>query len=118
MPLAFPERVKRQLKESGQTLSRDILPLEELREEMLRPFGLTFRGPILVSLHPYGEDYVVLHNLNGHAVEVWLKAHGESATEPVLVLPTTANAACAKAGEGLQIKMDPHTLICLKITRP
>jgi hypothetical protein len=109
--------MKRRLKESGQALSRDILPLEDLREEMLRPFGLAFRGPMLVSLQPYGEDYVVLHSFNGHPVEVWREAHGATAAEPDPVLPAMANTECAKAGEGFRVRVDPHTLTCFRITR-
>ena len=116
MQLSLPEMIKRRFRQTGQRPQRNVLPLEELRAEMLRPFGITFRGPILVSVHPYGEDYLVLHNFNGHSVNVWLEAHGKSEIEPVLTLPTTSKSNHTKTDNGFQIDIDPHTLACFKLS--
>ncbi len=115
MQLSVPEMMKRRLQQTGQRPQRNVLPLEELRAKMLEPFGITFRGPILVSVHRFGEDYVVLHNFNGHAVTVWLEPHNKAGIEQVVTLPTTAKANHTRTDSGFQIEMDPHTLTCFKL---
>ncbi len=115
MQHSFPEMMRRRLAQSGQTPQMNVLPLEELRAEMLRPFGIMFRGPILVSVHPYGDNYVALHNFNSHKVTVWLEPNDKAGIEQVITLPTTANAHHTKTDSGIQIEMDPHTLTCFKI---
>ena len=49
-----------------------VLPLAELRAALLAPFGVTMRGPTRVSVHPFGDAYLVLHNFNPFPVTVWL----------------------------------------------
>ena len=115
MPPAIHELTKQRLRETGETLAGTDLPLEELRTELLRPFGIAFRGPILVSVQPFGEDYVVLHNFNRHPVTVWLEAYNSAAIEAVVTLPTTARTKHTKTDDGFQIDMDPHTLVCFRL---
>lgn len=115
MPHSVSDLLKRTLAETGQTVKRDFLPLEELRAEVLKPFGFSFRGPILVSVHPFGEDHVVLHNLNANPVTVWLEPENHSGIEPILTLPSTASTRSRSTDSGFRIDMDPHTLTCFRL---
>jgi len=115
MPHSVSNILKRTLAVTGETVKRNLLPLEELRAEVLKPFGIAFRGPILVSVHPFGEDYVVLHNFNANPVTVWLEPSNHSEIEPVVTLPTTANTHHKRTDSGFEIEMDPHTLTCFRL---
>jgi hypothetical protein len=79
--------------------------IDALRDYALRPFGLTLRGPIRVALQPFGERYVVLHNLNDHAVTMTI---GQSVAEE-LVLPSAAETTI----DGDRVTIAPHSLVCL-----
>lgn len=115
MPPSWPELLMRRLQESGQRLNLKHLPLDELRSEILKPFGISLRGPIRVSVHPLGEDYLVLHNFNEHLVKMWLKSETSPDIQPVVTLPTTSKTVVNRVDEGFENEIDPHTLTCFKL---
>jgi len=115
MQLSFPDFMKQRMQEAGLTRNRKVPPLDELQAEMLKPFGITYHGPMHVSVHPYGKDYVVLHNFNGYPVNVWLEPHDKSEIEPVVTLPSTSRVSHIQSGSGFLIEMDQHTLVCYKL---
>ncbi len=114
MQLSFPDFMKQRMQEAGIERNINLLPLDELQSEMLKPFGIKYRGPMLVSVHPYGRNYVVLHNFNGHPVSVWLEPQDSPEIEPVVTLLSTSGANHVKSGSGFRIEIDPHTLVCYK----
>jgi len=112
---SLPETLKQRLQESGHSPNLKRLPLDELRSEILKPFGISIRGPIRVSVHPLGEDQLVLHNFNEHPVTVWLKSEARPDIKPVVTLPTTSKTVVDKADDGFQIQIDPHTVTCFEL---
>jgi hypothetical protein len=89
--------------------------LESLREQLLKPFGLSLRGPLRVSLHPLGREYVALHNFNEHPVTMWLKSEVGSSLEPVVTLPGTARTKVWQDKNGFSVEIEAHSLTCLRI---
>ena len=90
------------------------LPLDDLRAALLGSFGCSLRGPTRVSMHLFGDLYLVLHNFNGFAVTVELETPGAAGLEPVLTLPATARYNLEPAGAAMRLEVDAHTLICLR----
>ena len=89
--------------------------LESLREQLLRPFGLSLRGPLRVSLHPLGREYVALHNFNDHPVTMGLRSEVGSSLEPVVTLPGTARTNVRRTKDGFTVEIEAHSLTCLRL---
>lgn len=73
---------------------RDILRLgrEELnhmRNPLLKPFGITFDAPAMVSLYLMGDDLIIIENFKDEAVNVTLETEFSMNPEIQLVLPET-----------------------------
>ena len=100
--------------DGGPASRSGFLPLADLRAALLAPFGCSLRAPVRVSVHPFGDHYLVLHNFNGSAVTVELEAHGAAGLELVLTLPATARYSLEPTGAGVRLELDAHTLICLR----
>ena len=111
-PRPFRTRIQRK----GSTTIFGSIFLESLREQLLKPFGLSLRGPLLVSLHPLGKEFIALHNFNDHAVTMWLKSDVGSSLEPVVTLPGTARTRVWQDKGGFSVEIEAHTLTCLRIT--
>jgi hypothetical protein len=91
--------------------------LEALRERFLKPFGLSLRGSLRVSLQPLGREFVVLHNFNDYPVSMWLKSEGESNIEAVVSLPSIARIKVLRSEGGARVELDGHALTCLHLGR-
>jgi hypothetical protein len=90
--------------------------LESLREQLLKPFGFSLRGPLRVSLYPLGKEFVALHNFNDHPVTMWLKSEVGSTFEPVVTLPGTARTKVRPTEGSFAIELEAHSLTCLRLS--
>ena len=90
--------------------------LEALREQLLKPFGLSLRGPLRVSLHPLGKEFVALHNFNDHPVTMWLKSEVGASFEPVVTLPGTARTKVRPNRDSFALELEAHSLTCFRVS--
>ena len=77
---------------------RDILRLSraevnEMRNKMLKPLGLSFDAPTMVSLYLMGEDLIIIENFKDEAVSVTLETEFSMNPEVKLILPSTENVS-------------------------
>ncbi len=98
----------------GQFTKPTISFIESLRDQFLEPFDLTLRGPMRVSLHPLGKEFVALHNFNDHAVTMGLGSKGSARLEPVVTLPGTARTTVRRDTNGFTVDIEAHSLTCLR----
>jgi len=73
---------------------RDILRLSreevnDIRNKMLKPLGLSFDAPTMVSLYLMGEDLIIIENFKDEAVSVTLETEFSMSPEVKLTLPST-----------------------------
>jgi hypothetical protein len=80
-------------------LSRE--ELNELRNKMLVPFGISFDAPVMVALYLMGDDLVVIENFRDEPVSVTLETDFSIDPEIKLVLPKT---------ETVSAEFNEHTL--------
>lgn len=77
---------------------RDILRLSraevnEMRNKMLKPLGLSFDAPTMVSLYLMGEDLIIIENFKDEAVSVTLETEFSMNPEVKLILPSSENVS-------------------------
>jgi hypothetical protein len=114
-PQLGPGPRRPRIQRKGSTTIFGPVLLEFLREQLLKPFGLSLRGPLRVSLQPLGKEFVALHNFNDHTVTLWLKSEVGSSFEPVVTLPGTARTKVWQDKNGFSVEIEAHTLTCLRI---
>jgi hypothetical protein len=68
-------------------LRMDPQELNSIRNQMLKPFGLKFDAPSMVSLYLMGDDILVIENFRDEAVTVELETEFEMTPEIQLILP-------------------------------
>ncbi len=90
--------------------------LLNVRNKMLKPFGITFDAPNKVSLYLIGEDYVVIENFNDEKADVQFFKDGLSKAESLVELPVDSNIDIKLDNSKLNISMSPRSMVALKIT--
>jgi len=63
--------------------------LNEIRNNMLKPFGLKFDAPGMVALYLMGNDLIVIENFRDEAISVTLETGFSIHADVSLILPTT-----------------------------
>ncbi len=110
-----PQLLRAPVPRDGQFTKPSIPFIESLRDQFLEPFELALRGPMRVSLHPLGKEFVALHNFNPYPVTMWLACKNGSRLEPVVRLPGTARINVGRDKEGFTVEIEAHSLTCLRL---
>jgi len=63
--------------------------LNEIRDKMLKPFGVKFDAPSMVSLYLMGDDLIVIENFKDESVSVTLETEFPMSPDVQLILPST-----------------------------
>lgn len=112
-----PESLRGRLTRTVPVTRPDPNFLEPLREQLLKPFGLSLRGPFRVSLAPLGKEFVALHNFNEQPVSMWLRSERGSGFEAAVTLPRTSRTNIQRSQDGFTVEIEAHALTCLRIVR-
>ena len=93
-------------------LGLDRLQLSQVREPLLRPFGLTFDAPNKVGLYLFGNDLFVVENFNDEAVDVRCQFSKPVKGQARLTIPADAGCRLTSAGESVRLEgLSPRTLV-------
>jgi hypothetical protein len=98
---------------------RDILRLgrEELnnmRKSLLKPFGITFDAPAMVSIYLMGDDLVIIENFKDETVKVSLETEFSMNPEVKLTLPSSNVIGREFSSSKLEIsELPPRTLVAI-----
>jgi hypothetical protein len=93
-------------------LGLDRLQLSQVREPLLRPFGLTFDAPNKVGLYLFGDDLFVVENFNDEAVDVRCQFSRPVKAQARLTIPADAGCRLTSAGESVRLEgLSPRTLV-------
>lgn len=86
-----------------------------LRDHLMKPLGLTVRGPASVALNLYDDDMEVLQNFNDFDVEVTLDLFGRNHKVRKLVLTLSEDKEVTVTREGTKytVKLPARTLAVL-----
>ena len=89
--------------------------LDEFRNFLLKPFGISFFAPSKVALNLYDDDMEIIQNFNDFAVEVTLDLAGRSpkARSISLVLSEGNEAKMKRDGAKYTIGIPPRTLLAI-----
>ncbi len=98
-------------------LEMDRASLLELREKLLRPFGISFDAPNKVSLYLVGDELVVIENFNDESVDVQFSTSGLRNAEKLVTLPVDANIETRLDGNDLNISISPRSMVAIRIGR-
>ena len=100
---------------------RDILrlgrdELNEMRKPLLKPFGISFDAPSMVSLYLMGDDLIVIENFKDEAVNVILETEFSMDPDIQLTLPSEAQVGGDLSSNKLEIsELPPRTLVAIGI---
>ena len=88
---------------------------DALRDHLLKPLGLTVRGPASVALNLYDDDMEVLQNFNDFDVEVTLDLFGRNRKFRKLVLTLSEDKEVTVTREGTKytVRLPARTLAVL-----
>ncbi|MGO9107826.1 MAG: serine hydrolase domain-containing protein, partial [Thermoguttaceae bacterium] len=80
--------------------------LRPIRDKLLAPMGMTFDAPNQVELYLFGDNLLVVENINDEAVDVTLDLPHISNVRKALILPKdTGNAALSQSGNSVKIRI-------------
>ncbi|MGQ9610439.1 MAG: hypothetical protein ACUVWN_14160 [bacterium] len=96
-------------------LNIDRQTLLNIRNKMLKPFGITFDAPNKVSLYLIGDDCVVIENFNDVDIDVQFHKSGLSKAESLIELPIDSNINIKLDNCKLSVSMSPRSMVALKI---
>ncbi len=89
--------------------------LNEIRNSMLKPFGVKFDAPSMVALYLMGDDLVIIENFRDEAVSVTLETIFSMDANIKLILPTTEIVDKEFSDNMLLFKeIPPRTLVAIK----
>jgi len=89
--------------------------LNEIRNSMLKPFGVKFDAPSMVALYLMGDDLVIIENFRDEAVFVTLETKFSMDANIKLILPTTEIVDKEFSENMLLFKeIPPRTLVAIK----
>ena len=89
--------------------------LNEVRNKMLKPFGIRFDAPSLVAMYLMGDDLVVIENFRDDPVSVTLEADYVMDANIRLILPETATVNQKFNEHKLHIaEFPPRTLVAIQ----
>ena len=100
---------------------RDVLrlgrdELNEMRKPLLKPFGISFDAPAMVSLYLMGDDLIVIENFKDEAVNVILETEFSMDPDIQLTLPADAQIGGDLNTNKLEIsELPPRTLVAIGI---
>ena len=98
---------------------RDILRLSrsdvnEMRNKMLKPLGINFDAPTMVSMYLIGEDLFIIENFKDEAVSVTLETEFSMNPGIELVLPATETVEKEFNDKKLEfLTLPPRTLVAI-----
>ena len=98
---------------------RDILRLSraevnEMRNKMLKPLGLSFDAPTMVSLYLMGDDLIVIENFKDEPVSVLLETEFSLKPKVELVLPSSETVGKEFNDHKLEFSnLPPRTLVAI-----
>jgi len=88
--------------------------LNNMRKPMLKPFGITFDAPAMVSLYLMGDDLVIIENFKDEAVKVTLETEFSMNPEVKLTLPSGNVIGREFSSSKLEIsELPPRTLVAI-----
>ncbi len=96
-------------------LKMDRASLLNLREKMLKPFGIAFDAPNKVSLYLIGDDHVVIENFNDESVDVRLRMSGLRQAESLVKLPVDSEINLKLEGDELSVSISPRSMVAIRI---
>jgi hypothetical protein len=89
--------------------------LNEIRNKMLKPFGVKFDSPSMVALYLMGDDLIVIENFRDEAVSVTLETEFLMKADVKLILPKTELVKKEFSDHKLSFtEIPPRTLVAVK----
>jgi len=98
---------------------RDILRLSrsevsDMRNKMLKPFGIKFDAPAMVSLYLMGDDLIIIENFKDESVAVSLETEFSMKPAIELVLPSSETVGKELNDHKLEFSnLPPRTLVAI-----
>ncbi|MGB9597463.1 MAG: hypothetical protein ACPL7B_14370, partial [Candidatus Poribacteria bacterium] len=89
--------------------------LLNMRNKLLKPFGISFDAPNKVALYLIGDDYIVIENFNDKGIDTKFTMNGLKSAESVLELPIDANINLKVNKQTIEISMSPRSIVVIKI---
>jgi hypothetical protein len=91
--------------------------LLDLRNMMLKPFGIEFDAPSKVSLYLIGDKHVVIENFNDENVDVQLCMTDLIDAKSLIKLPIDADINVKVEGNAINAYMSPRSMVALQISK-
>lgn len=89
--------------------------VNEIRNKMLEPFGVTFDAPSMIALYLMGDDLIVIENFNDNPVTVTLETTFLMEADVKLILPTSETVHKEFSENKLSFsEIPPRTLVAVK----
>jgi len=89
--------------------------LNEIRNKMLKPFGIKFDAPGMVALYLMGDDLIVIENFRDEAVSVTMETEFSMDADVELILPATETVNKEFSERILYFSaIPPRTLVAVK----
>jgi len=89
--------------------------LLDLRNRMLKPFGIEFDAPSKVSLYLIGDKHVIIENFNDENVEVQFCMTDLIDAKSLVKLPIGADINVKVEGNAINAYMSPRSMVALQI---
>ena len=96
-------------------MNMDRASLLNLREKMLKPFGINFDAPSKVSLYLIGDDLVVIENFNDEVVDVQLRMSGLTNAEELITLPVEQCVKMQLDDNDVSMSISPRSMVAMRI---
>jgi hypothetical protein len=93
-------------------LDRDYLL--NLRNKMLKPFGITFDAPNKVALYLMGDEYIIIENFNDEGIDAKFSMSGLKNAESLVTLPIDANIGLKVDNGTISVSMSPRSMIAIR----
>jgi hypothetical protein len=93
-------------------LDRDYLL--NLRNKMLKPFGIIFDAPNKVALYLIGDEYIIIENFNDEGIDAKFSMSGLKNAKSLVTLPIDANIGLKVENGIISVSMSPRSMIAIQ----
>jgi hypothetical protein len=88
--------------------------IKPFRDKLLAPMGIKFDAPNQVEFYLFGDNLLVVENINEEAVEVTLELPKVSNASKALILPEEGGSAdLSLSGNTIKMRISPNTLMAV-----
>ena len=88
--------------------------LLNLRNKMLKPFGITFDAPNKIALYLMGDEYIIIENFNDEGIDAKFSMSGLKNAKSLVTLPIDANIGLKVENGTISVSMSPRSMIAIQ----